>query len=240
MGWFSEDISCAINPPLHQPMSIKKFIRELFSFKVLFICSFRLDCSAKGQKQLHLDVKPYKNGACCPECGRRGKLIASSTLQPRRWRDISCAGRVVWLHYRPREILCPTHGRSQELIPWAAARSRFSFRFEYVMLRLCSMMPQARVADILKVPPSTLADVLHRVVERYRQGHQIQGVTKIGIDEISYKKADSAAFRGIGSRRGGRARLLSEVTVVSCIYQCNAAASLESFEFENPYKTSIQ
>ena len=52
--------------------------------------------------------------------------------------------------------------------------------------------------------------------------------------------ADSAAFRGIGSRRGGRARLLSEVTVVSCIYQCNAAASLESFEFENPYKTSIQ
>jgi len=188
MGRFSEELCCANNPLVNQPMSIKKFIRELFSFKVLFIASFRLDSSAKGQKQLCLDVKPYKNGACCPECGRRGKIIPSSTLQSRRWRDITCAGRVVWLHYRPREILCPTHGRSQEVIPWAAGHSRFTFRFEYLMLRLCSMMPQARVADILKVPPSTLADVLHRVVERYRKGHQIQGVTKIGIDEISYKK----------------------------------------------------
>jgi len=23
-------------------------------------------------KELHLAVKPYKNGCCCPQCGRRG------------------------------------------------------------------------------------------------------------------------------------------------------------------------
>jgi len=169
-------------------MSIKKFISELLSFKALLVSSFRFDCNPKGQKELHLEVKPYKNGARCPKCGRRAKIIASNTLRPRRWRDISCAGRAVWLRYQPREIDCPTHGRAQEVIPWAAPYSRFSFRFEYLMLRLCSMMPQAQVAQILKVSPSTLADALHRVVERYREGHQIQGVTKIGIDEVSYKK----------------------------------------------------
>ncbi len=50
------------------------------------------------------------------------------------------------------------------------------------------MMPQAQVAQILKVPQSTLADALHRVVEHYRKDHQIANVTKIGIDEVSYKK----------------------------------------------------
>jgi len=27
-------------------------------------------------KELHLSVKPYKNGCRCPECGRRGRFTA--------------------------------------------------------------------------------------------------------------------------------------------------------------------
>ena len=107
---------CANNPLVNQPMSIKKFIRELFSFKVLFIASFRLDSSAKGQKQLCLDVKPYKNGACCPECGRRGKIIPSSTLQSRRWRDITCAGA---------SSGCTTDQEKSSALPTAVLRKLF-------------------------------------------------------------------------------------------------------------------
>ena len=35
-------------------------------------------------KELHLAVKPYKNGCCCPECGRRGRIV-HHTSQARLW-----------------------------------------------------------------------------------------------------------------------------------------------------------
>lgn len=37
--------------------------------------------------------------------------------------------------YAPGEIPCPTHGRIEEQIPWAAPYSRATYRFERVMLR---------------------------------------------------------------------------------------------------------
>ena len=50
----------------------------------------------------------------------------------RVWRDIPICGWVVFFWYHPREILCPTHGRVQEDIPWADPYARVTYRFEYV------------------------------------------------------------------------------------------------------------
>jgi len=49
-------------------------------------------------------------------------------------------------------------------------------------------MPQSVAAQLLHIPPSTLSDILHRVIERERQGHKIRGLTMVGIDEVSYAK----------------------------------------------------
>ena len=53
----------------------------------------------------------------------------------RQWRDLPVAGREVSLGYVPREIMCPTHGRTEEDIPWAARHARVSYRFEYAMMQ---------------------------------------------------------------------------------------------------------
>ena len=47
---------------------------------------------------LMLDVKPFKNGARCPECGRRGQLVRRR-CGARQWRDLPVAGREVILGY---------------------------------------------------------------------------------------------------------------------------------------------
>ena len=94
--------------------------------------------------------------------------------------------------YAPREILCPTHGRVEEQIPWAAPYSRTTYRFEHVMLRLCQDMTQKAAANILGVSTSTLSDQLHRSIQRHRDGHRIRGVKHIGVDEISFKKEQQA------------------------------------------------
>ena len=97
-------------------MTVNKFIRKLFNLKELVVCGYELN---ERKRQLLIFVKPYKNGCRCPECDRRCKIIHQSKLY-RQWRDLPVYGCQVELCYRPREILCPTHGRIQENIPWAA------------------------------------------------------------------------------------------------------------------------
>jgi transposase len=138
--------------------------------------------------RLHLWVKPYKNGACCPTCLRRCELITNADRAERTWIDAPMGEWKVTYHYCPREVVCPTHGRLQENIPWAAAYSRVTLRFEHLMLIYSSVMTLTAAAGLLRIPISTLSDILHRSIERAREGHKISGLNSIGIDEISYEK----------------------------------------------------
>ncbi len=165
-------------------MSILNFIRNLLKIKGYRLSGFTF---RNRFKELWLEVKPYKNGAQCPHCGRRGKIIRTLDT-PRTWRDVPVCGRLVFLVYRPREIRCRAHGRVQECIPWAAPYSRVSYRFEYALLSYCKMMTQKAAAQILHISPATLSDILHRTITNVRAGHRIRGLRHIGIDEISYCK----------------------------------------------------
>lgn len=165
-------------------MSILKFITKLLNIKGYRVVSFTF---RDWYRELWLEVKPHKNGAKCPICDRRGKIV-HKLEQPRIWRDIPVCGKKVFLVYRPREIKCKKHGRIQENIPWAARHARVTYRFEYSFLIYCSTMTQKAAAGLLKISTSTLSDMLHRTITRVRQGHKIRGLTHIGIDEISYCK----------------------------------------------------
>lgn len=169
-------------------MTINKFIGKLLKFKNLLVVSLVF----KRRDTLEIVVKPYKNGCLCAVCGRRGKIVRTRP-EPRRWRDIPVSGWSVWLLYYPREILCPTHGRVLEDIPWADEYSRVSYRYEYVMLRYCQLMTQKAAAQLLRVSSSTLSDQLHRSIGRIRSGHRIRGLTTLGIDEIAYCKGHKYA-----------------------------------------------
>jgi len=97
-------------------------------------------------------------------------------------------GLKVLLWYTTKEIHCPTHGRVQEEIPWAPAWSRITYRLEWRICTLSVLMTQKAVAEILKMPSSTLSDLLHRIITRVRHGHKIRGLVTLGVDEISFLK----------------------------------------------------
>ena len=170
-------------------MTVNKFIRKLLNLKDLFVNDFQFK---SRDRELILWVKPYKNGCRCPQCKRRGRIVRTMDA-PRRWRDIPICRWSVFFCYSPREIMCPTHGRVQEEIPWAETYSRITYRFEYIMLIYCQLMTQKAAARILHIPKATLSDMLHRVIARLRDGHRIRGLKTIGIDEISYSKGHKYA-----------------------------------------------
>ncbi len=138
-------------------------------------------------KEFHLHVKPHKNGAQCPQCGRRGKVVRSMPEQ-RIWRDVPVCGWAVFFHYFPREIECPTHGRAQELIPWAEGYARVTYRLEFLVLTYSQLMTQKPAAELPQLPGSTFSDILHRTITRCRDGHRVRALKALGIDEVSYRK----------------------------------------------------
>lgn len=164
-------------------MTTNKTIAKLLKFKGLKVVGVHFNSNNK----IRIEVKPFKNGARCCHCERRGKIIR---VRPdyREWRDIPVGGWTVILLYAPREILCETHGRVEEWLPWADQYARVSYRYEYLMLRYCQMMTQKSAAELLHVSKSTLSNQLHRCIQRIRSGHRIRDLKSIGIDEISYHK----------------------------------------------------
>ena len=165
-------------------MSNLKLLYKILRLKGMKITDFWF---ANRSKELHLAVKPYKNGCRCPQCGRRGRIVHRTT-RLRRWEDLTLMGLQVLLWYAPKEIHCPTHGRVQEMIPWAPARSRITYRQEWRICTLSQIMTQKAAAEILQMASSTLSDLLHRIITRVRHGHKIRGLTTLGVDEVSYCK----------------------------------------------------
>ena len=154
-------------------------LRKILRIKRFMFC--------QRDRQIDIWVKPYRNGRRCPECGRQGRIVRTMP-ETRRWRDVRVCGMDVYLLYQPREIVCPTHGRRQEAIPWAAPSAQVTYRLEYLVLRYCQAMCQKDAAQLLHMSPSTLSGILHRSITRIRDGHRIHGLKTVGIDEISYRR----------------------------------------------------
>ena len=104
-------------------MSNLKLLRTILRLKSLQIAHFRF---MHRDTELHLAVKPYKNGCRCPACGRRGRIVHQTT-ELRRWEDVAVMGLRIVLWYAPKEVQCPTHGRVQEEIPWAPPYARVTY-----------------------------------------------------------------------------------------------------------------
>ena len=168
---------------------VRKFIVSLLRLKEIFVADYEFKVRDRA---LHLWVRPYKSGCRCPHCERRCTILHVCS-SPRMWRDMPLCGWSVFFWYHPKEILCPTHGRIQEMIPWADPYARITYRFEYALLVYCQLMTQKATSRLLHLPTSTLSDLLHQSIIRLRDGHRIRGLRSIGVDEISYCKGHKYA-----------------------------------------------
>lgn len=73
-------------------MTDKKLLGKLLRIKGYHVSWYEIHAK-KGE--IHIGVKPYKTGCRCPECDRRGKIVAVSP-ECREWRDIVICGMQVF------------------------------------------------------------------------------------------------------------------------------------------------
>jgi transposase len=86
-------------------------------------------------------------------------------------------------------VRCHQHGVVVAAVPWARHGAGFTRGFEDTAAWLAVHTSQAAVAELLRVAWRTVGRILTRVAEEAGQGvDRLEGLRRIGIDEISHRK----------------------------------------------------
>lgn len=136
---------------------------------------------------VHIRLRARDEGRCS-QCQRVCAGYDQSAIR-RRWRTHALGlGKTVVEAVVPR-VRCPEHGVRVAHVPWARPRSRFTASFEDMLAWLTLRTDRTTVCSLHQVAWRTLGAILARVGDDMReQAPPLDGITRIGIDEVSYRK----------------------------------------------------
>jgi transposase len=132
------------------------------------------------------DVAPTWQRPRCSECGR--KCAGYDRIRGRRWRHLDLAGMTLHLRYDTRRVDCPDCGVKVEQLPWAETSSWFTRPFEDHVGYVAQRCDKTTVGAMMRVAWETVGAIVQRVVARHRDRDLLDGLTHIGVDELSYRR----------------------------------------------------
>jgi transposase len=135
---------------------------------------------------LAIRVRPTWRRSRCATCSRKAPRYDRRPV--RRWRHLPWGRNAVDLVYEPWRVNCRRCGIRVEQLPWAAARSRFTYDFEELAAYLAQITDRTQVVALLGIAWETVGLIVERVVARKLDPDRLEGLRCIGIDEFSYRK----------------------------------------------------
>lgn len=107
----------------------------------------------------------------------------------RRWRGLDLGTVQVWLEADAPRVRCRTHGVTVVHVPWARHDARFTRQFDDTVAWLATQCSKTAITQLLRVAWRTVGSMIGRVVADIdAQVDRLDGLRRIGIDEISYKR----------------------------------------------------
>jgi transposase len=124
----------------------------------------------------------------CPRCRRRcpGYDLGQGR---RRWRSLDFATTLVYLEADAPRIRCRRHGVLVAAVPWARHDSGFTRAFEDQVAWLAVHTSKTAVAELMRIAWRTVGSIVTRAwADLDALADRLDGLRRIGIDEISYKR----------------------------------------------------
>jgi transposase len=134
-----------------------------------------------------VDVAPTTRLPYCSSCGRRVRAV-HDRYEGRRWRHLDLAAFQVWLRYAIRRVNCPRCGVVVELVPWAENGSWFTYEFEEQVAYLAQRADKTTLSTLMRIGWQTVGAIIQRVLPRHQSTDPLDGLTHIGVDELSYRR----------------------------------------------------
>lgn len=124
----------------------------------------------------------------CGRCGRRSPLYDRGDGR-RRWRSLDAGTIRVFIDADAPRVDCAEHGVTVAAVPWARHDARHTRAFDDQVAWLVTHTSKSAVMALMRVAWRTVGAIAARVVADGRAAHDpFDGLVRIGIDEISYRR----------------------------------------------------
>lgn len=143
----------------------------------------------EGKQLLVAHVKPHgRERRRCPTCRRRCGVYDRGEGR-RRWRALDLGTIVAELEADAPRINCPEHGVLVAAVPWARHHAGHTRFFDDQVAWLAVQTSKTAVTRLMRIAWRTVGAIITRVVADIdNRVDRLEGLRRIGIDEISYKK----------------------------------------------------
>ena len=134
-------------------------------------------------------VRPRKGATWrCGLCERRCPREDNGEGR-RRWRSLDLGGVACYLEAEAPRVRCPEHGVVVVSFPWARHKARHTVYFEDQCAWLATHASRSAVCELLRIAWRSVGAIAARVVaDAHGRVDPLEGLRRIGIDEISYKR----------------------------------------------------
>jgi transposase len=170
--------------------------------KILGLKKTRILAVTVDDEGLVVDVAATTRVPYCSECGRRVRAV-HDRYEGRRWRHLDLGALRVWLRYTMRRVNCPRCGVVVELVPWAENQSWFTYEFEEQVAYLAQRADKTTLSTLMRISWRTVGAIIERVLPRHRSADPLDGLTHIGVDELSYRRHHEYVTVIVDHIRGG-------------------------------------
>jgi transposase len=148
----------------------------------------------------------------CGVCGHRCPGFDGGGGR-RRWRSMDLGTTLCFVEGDAPRVSCADHGVIVAAVPWARHRARFTKPFEDQVCWLAVHTSKTAVAELMRVSWRTVGGICDRVARELAGGVDLlEGLRRIGIDEISHRKGqryltvvvdhDTGRLVWVGANRG--------------------------------------
>jgi transposase len=93
-----------------------------------------------------------------------------------------------YFRYAPRRVNCPVHGVKVESMPWGYGKERTTFSYQIFLARWARRLSGKETAEVFETSWDTVFRAVKFIVEYGLAHRNLEGVTEIGVDEISVFK----------------------------------------------------
>jgi transposase len=126
----------------------------------------------------------HRCGLCRRRCGRY-----DAGEGRRRWRGLDLGTVQVVLEADAPRVSCPEHGVVVAHVPWARHGAGHTLAFDQTVAWLATQCSKSAVTELMRIAWRTVGSIIARVwADVEKLGDRLDGLTRIGIDEISYKR----------------------------------------------------
>ena len=143
----------------------------------------------EAAQRLVAHVRPHeRERRRCPSCRRRGRLYDRGEGR-RRWRALDLGTLVAELEADAPRIECPDHGVLVAAVPWARHHAGHTRFFDDQVAWLAVQTSKTAITRLMRVAWRTVGAIITRVVADIDASvDRLEGLRRIGIDEVSFKK----------------------------------------------------